>query len=55
MERPASRGHNYNVFPTREGSDIDTGNFWEVSDLVLGKIEGNHYLENKEKQVKFFT
>ena len=28
-------------------TDIDTGNFWEVSDLVLSKIEGNNYLENK--------
>ena len=35
--------------------DIDTGNFWEVSDLVLSKIEGNNYLENKEKHVKFLT
>ena len=35
--------------------DIDTGNFWEVSDLVLSKIEGNDYLENKEKHVKFLT
>ena len=34
-------------------SEIDTGNFWEVSDIVLSKIEGNSYLENKEKQVKF--
>ena len=32
---------------------LDTGNFWEVSDLVLSKIEGNKYLENKEKHVKF--
>ena len=36
-------------------TDIDTGNFWEVSDLVLSKIEGNNYLENKEKHVKFLT
>ena len=34
-------------------SEIDTGNFWEVSDIVLSKIEGNSYLENKEKQVNF--
>ena len=25
----------------RSCSNIDTGNFWEVSDLVLGKIERN--------------
>ena len=39
----------------RSCTDIDTGNFWEVSDLVLGKIEGNNYLENKEKHVKYLT
>ena len=36
-------------------TDIDTGNFWEVSDLVLGIIGGNNYLEKKEKYVKYLT
>ena len=31
----------------------DTGNFWEVSTEVLGKIEGENYVEKKEKQVKY--
>ena len=28
---------------------IDCGHFWEVSDLVLSKIEGPSYISNKEK------
>ena len=33
--------------------EIDSGNFWEVSDLVLEKIEGTNYIKNKERQVKY--
>ena len=28
----------------------DLGNYWEVSDIVLGKIEGKNYLTNKARQ-----
>ena len=31
----------------------DTGNFWEVSEAVLGKIEGTSYFENKLKHLKY--
>ena len=27
---------------------VDTGNFWELSNEVLNRIEGNNYLENKK-------
>ena len=30
-----------------------TGNFWEISDEVLNKIEGVNYLENKLKHNKY--
>ena len=29
------------------GNVIDTGNFWELSNEVLDRIEGNNYIENK--------
>ena len=32
---------------------IDTGNFWEVSNEVLHKIEGPHYLLNKQKHNEY--
>lgn len=32
---------------------MDTGQYWEVSNKVLDKIEGPSYLENKKKQVDF--
>ena len=31
----------------------DSGNFWEVSDEVLCKIEGKSYVQNKDKQNEF--
>ena len=31
----------------------DTGNFWEVSDEVINKIEGVSYVRNKEKQISY--
>ena len=34
---------------------IDTGNFWEVSNEVLDKIEGIGYLKNKDTQVKYLV
>ena len=30
------------------GNVIDTGNFWELSNEVLDRIEGNNYIENKK-------
>ena len=30
-----------------KGNATCTGQFWELSDEVLGRIEGNSYLENK--------
>ena len=37
----------------RKNVSVDTGNFWEVSTAVLQKIEGKHYNEKKEMQVKY--
>ena len=31
----------------------DTGNYWEISEELLCKIEGGNYLENKRKQVDY--
>lgn len=31
----------------------DTGNFWEVSDQVIAKVEGPSYLRNKERQTEY--
>ena len=32
---------------------IDCGNFWEVSDIVLSKIEGPSYINNKSKHNEY--
>ncbi len=40
---------NYIDFFKKECIDVTDGNFWEVTSEVLGRIEGPHYLENKEK------
>ena len=32
---------------------IDRGNFWEVSDEVLNRIEWPNYIENKAAQTAF--
>ena len=32
---------------------LDTGNFWEVSNIVLAKIEGVNYIEKKKQQVQY--
>jgi len=32
---------------------VDTGNFWEVSNIVLAKIEGVNYIEKKKQQVQY--
>ena len=32
---------------------VDTGNFWEVSDQVLARIEGENYIEKKEEHIKY--
>ena len=32
---------------------IDTGNFWEVSDDVLSRIEGVNYQSRKDKQNEY--
>ena len=39
------KASNINIF--------DTGQYWEVSNIVLEKIEGPSYLENKKKQIDF--
>ena len=31
----------------------ETGNFWDVSEVVLNKIEGKYYLDNKIKQLEY--
>ena len=31
----------------------ETGNFWDVSEVVLNKIEGKSYLDNKVKQLEY--
>ena len=31
----------------------DTGNYWEVSDILLSKIEGSNYLENKKRHIDY--
>ena len=31
----------------------ETGNFWDVSEVVLNKIEGKSYLDNKLKQLEY--
>ena len=33
--------------------EVDSGNFWEVSLMVINKIEGVNYVKNKEQQVKY--
>ena len=33
----------------------ETGNFWDVSEVVLNKIERKSYLDNKLKQVLHFV
>ena len=32
---------------------VDRGNFWEVSDIVLSKIEGPSYISNKAKHNEY--
>ena len=36
------------------GSVIDTGNFWELSNEVLDRIKGNNYIKNKKVAKKIF-
>ena len=31
----------------------DTDNFWEISNMVINKIESDSYLQNREKQVEY--
>ena len=31
----------------------ETGNFWDVSEVVLNTIEGKYYLDNKLKQLEY--
>ena len=37
----------------KKSSNILSGNYWEVSYLILDKIEGPNYLSNKEKHNQF--
>ena len=37
----------------KTNNSVDTGNFWEVSNIVLAKIEGINYLEKKKQQVQY--
>ena len=38
----------------KECVDSDSNNFWEVSELVISRIEGNSdYLSNKERHNKY--
>ena len=34
---------------------VQDGNFWEISDKVLSRIEGENYLENKLKHNKYLS
>ena len=34
---------------------IDTGNFWEVSDDVLNRIEGPSYLSSKKRHIEYLV
>ena len=40
-------------FKTENISKSNTGNFWEVSDEVIFRIEGTNYLENKERHNEY--
>ena len=44
---------NLELFKKRNCHVADSGNFWEVSDLVLSKIEGPSYLQNKISHNKY--
>ena len=34
---------------------IQDGNFWEISDEILNRIEGDNYLENKLEHNKYLS
>ena len=36
------------------GNVVDTGNFWELSNEVLDRIEGNNYMNNKKVHKEYF-
>ena len=44
---------NLEDFKTKNIMLKDSGNFWEVSDEVICKMEGKSYVQNKEKQNEF--
>ena len=44
---------NLELYKTENMDKIDRGNFWEVSDEVLNRIERPNYIENKAAQTAF--